>query len=901
MKKSLLQKLILLVATFSMSLSSCTTNRESSTTTSSSSTNSEIRYDDINYNDAIPDIDIKEESFEPTSIGTDDDPAQEIDVSEIGDDLLCTYADVEPTFTLKAVSKGAFFTAATLTSSNMVTIQDQRGGSLTPKIISGNDSLSFLISAEDGYTAGEGYSVSLADSAPLLFYGKDESIRKITFTVKREDANSCTVKDDIKHYSSALIISVDDVDTDRMSMILNSKIDAEKDDIICFDFDDENDDTYIKFISQELDKSGNYKVRYTNPNPDEIFTELDIHQGEQEINMEENFHLNDEETIKKSVLNSEFVEEYAAAVAYTYGFGSGWADFWKSAAVKLSFSLDDSKLNIKIVITFLHVFDETKWALLASLTIEYQRTLTVSADAKIKRVAGILPYVTMNCAAIADDTVTIKLEVVFVRSYWDKDKWIKKDPADLDWDDAKSAVSELEEELSDDEEEQSEAVGNKVIGPNLSISLGYIPISLAPTPLTLDIEVFLCMNISATIGLAAAYTWHQRQVFIEYSNSDKEESKGSSSPEVTHASSVNAVFFGKFYFEISLKLSLSLYITGFKKIFRISIDFNGGLYVSISGYGELFYNFTNNTFSMDLGANITVGLFIKVTLSVVLFNTHNIDFNLYDQKWPLVSFGDTERINSLAANKTLELSKKSTEINSTDALTFDIFDGNSFKTKIKTYKYNAKSNIISGLLIKYPRQEDVFSSISVESDYMTFEKGVLKVKDTAPREFNAQLKIKVKSLLTSTGDKEYNVPIHFLLEGSHFVTFDGDTTTKKAYAKNDAIKFPVPSEKDGYYFYGFSLDDGKTMIDMSKQFLMPDHDINITSIYAEKVYYTVTYYDGFGNLVGTEQVLNRQAAKGIDAKTRDKNMDGYTFLNWDIDLSSVTSDVSAYGIYIKAE
>lgn len=115
-------------------------------------------------------------------------------------------------------------------------------------------------------------------------------------------------------------------------MILNSKIDAEKDDIICFDFDDENDDTYIKFISQELDKSGNYKVRYTNPNPDEIFTELDIHQGEQEINMEENFHLNDEETIKKSVLNSEFVEEYAAAVAYTYGFGSGWADFWKSAA-----------------------------------------------------------------------------------------------------------------------------------------------------------------------------------------------------------------------------------------------------------------------------------------------------------------------------------------------------------------------------------------------------------------------------------------------------------------------------------------------------------------------------------------------------------------------------------------
>lgn len=508
---------------------------------------------------------------------------------------------------------------------------------------------------------------------------------------------------------------------------------------------------------------------------------------------------------------------------------------------------------------------------------------------------------TVNCAAVADDRVTVNLEVLFLRTFWDEEKWIEKDPKDLDWDDAKSAVAVLEENLGDDEEEQSEAMGNSIVGPSLSVSLGYIPISLSPTPLTLDIEVFLCMSLSATIGLAAGYTWHQRQVFIEYSNSDKKESKGSSSPEITQASSVDALFYGKFYFEISLKLSLSLYITGLKKIFRLSIDFNGGLYLSVTGFGELSYNFTTKTFSMDLGANITLGLFIRITLSVVLMNLHSFDYNLYDKKWPLISIGDTDRIKSLASNKTLELSKKSTEIDSTNALTFEIFDGNAFKSKLKDYKYNAQSEIVSGLLISHPIKADVFSSISVEGDYMIFEKGVLKVKDTAPREFNTQIKVKVKSLLASGGDKEYTIPVHFLLEGSHFVTFDGDTSNKTAYAKNDAIKFPVPADKEGYYFYGFSTDDGKTIIDMSKDFLMPDHDINITTIYAEAIYYTVTYYDGFGNKIGEEKVLNRQAAKGLDAEIRDKNMEGYIFLNWDIDLSSVTSDVSAYGVYIKAE
>lgn len=84
---------MLAFATFSLALTSCTNGEKPK---ESDSADSEIRYDDINFADSIPDIDIQEKSFEPTEIGSKDDPAQEIDVSEIGDDMLCSYTDSSP-------------------------------------------------------------------------------------------------------------------------------------------------------------------------------------------------------------------------------------------------------------------------------------------------------------------------------------------------------------------------------------------------------------------------------------------------------------------------------------------------------------------------------------------------------------------------------------------------------------------------------------------------------------------------------------------------------------------------------------------------------------------------------------------------------------------------------------
>jgi hypothetical protein len=78
---------------------------------------------------------------------------------------------------------------------------------------------------------------------------------------------------------------------------------------------------------------------------------------------------------------------------------------------------------------------------------------------------------------------------------------------------------------------------------------------------------------------------------------------------------------------------------------------------------------------------------------------------------------------------------------------------------------------------------------------------------------------------------------------------------------------------------------------------MPDHDVNFTSYYILESYYTVTFYDGFGNIISRELVLNEEAAK--EPFFNQYQIDGYTFVSWDKDFSFITSDLDVYAIYEK--
>ncbi len=64
-----------------------------------SSTPSQIKNDDINFSNFIPQIEMKNERFEPTKIGSDNDKPQEIKSLD-GDEEVATLMDVDPDFSL---------------------------------------------------------------------------------------------------------------------------------------------------------------------------------------------------------------------------------------------------------------------------------------------------------------------------------------------------------------------------------------------------------------------------------------------------------------------------------------------------------------------------------------------------------------------------------------------------------------------------------------------------------------------------------------------------------------------------------------------------------------------------------------------------------------------------------
>lgn len=64
-----------------------------------SSTPSQIKNDDINFSNFIPQIEMKNERFEPTKIGSDNDKPQEIKSLD-GDEEVATLMDIDPDFSL---------------------------------------------------------------------------------------------------------------------------------------------------------------------------------------------------------------------------------------------------------------------------------------------------------------------------------------------------------------------------------------------------------------------------------------------------------------------------------------------------------------------------------------------------------------------------------------------------------------------------------------------------------------------------------------------------------------------------------------------------------------------------------------------------------------------------------
>ena len=107
--------------------------------------------------------------------------------------------------------------------------------------------------------------------------------------------------------------------------------------------------------------------------------------------------------------------------------------------------------------------------------------------------------------------------------------------------------------------------------------------------------------------------------------------------------------------------------------------------------------------------------------------------------------------------------------------------------------------------------------------------------------------------------------------------------------KGERVEFPTPDEMEvpGYRFLNTYDHNGTNIIS----------DIVIKGNYVKV--WTVTFYDGFNNLISTQIVDENSDA--IAPSEESVKIEGYKFVSWDKSFTNITSDLNVYGVFEKIE
>lgn len=114
-----------------------------------------------------------------------------------------------------------------------------------------------------------------------------------------------------------------------------------------------------------------------------------------------------------------------------------------------------------------------------------------------------------------------------------------------------------------------------------------------------------------------------------------------------------------------------------------------------------------------------------------------------------------------------------------------------------------------------------------------------------------------------------------------FLDWDGTMIAKVATAAGQAATAPANPVREGYTFIGWDSDFSSVIEDMT---VTAQYQINR---------YGVRFYDWNDTLLKTDSVDYQAAATAPDAPTRE----GYTFIGWDKDFSSITADLDVHAQY----
>ena len=460
----------------------------------------------------------------------------------------------------------------------------------------------------------------------------------------------------------------------------------------------------------------------------------------------------------------------------------------------------------------------------------------------------------------------------------------------------------------DDHDYGDDKLGKKrYSGLGIVVSGPGIPLNIGPVSIEVGMSVTFMPDI-------------QGRFFVAYNHVSCEVTakvvKGFDTPEgygddVEYARSRFVVgLYVKLGFEVGFMLELMVYITGSKHIFYAAVQGTFGIYFNIQGVGCIIFGSEVDTTFM-VYASIEIGLFCRINIVLnILSDKHMVTFKAFEYKWPpFFAFGSNLHfLQFIKGKEEFEWAGgRYLDINEMGILNLIWFSTKTFSVGDQSFTWDHREFFAAAGGAIYKR---LFKKLEIleGGSYISFNdvSGRFEVSVNAPISFDFKFKVSIDPWLGCTCDPK-TFTVHYysnLIRAIGFEGFSSPYEKDGVYVGGGLLtqgaiyEAPnMPNKEDGTPFVGWLGNNG-LFLKPGERMEVGANNITFTPVYMTPVTYRVQFYDGYNNLISTQNIAPGGMAVEPNPEARDAKMGGARFVGWDRAFDDVHSSFNVYGIYV---
>ena len=772
------------------------------------------------------------------------------------------------------------------------------------------------LSKPGGFSYGEVYRIELTEDAPYLcFEGKDPSIRVLTVEIEDDPAESAEY--DFKQLRDGIaVIDRSKITGKRLeidgSLYFNFTGDMPflgKGDVFFATIDghpDERLDFYGVVVRVEkvtdpeiLKKTDSgedvWHVVYMPPKVSDVYRYLRL-RGVQPLNLEGATVLLSERLVLEQFRNSSLAFALGKMMAEEFDFTpEEILNFMNEVDLSVNLNFVGNRMDCRITLE-LDSFKIGDGAYFA-FAFSYETSTAYSVDYDVNvRDDWTLPFETdYKVKTLADSRSAYYFKAVF------DENPIASIPADADYtarigqEIAKCRQGESNAfDVLDGERTVSATGGTRAVLPIFEIQ----SYQLSPLLFDLKVECTLDLGMQA-MGL---FRTESRTQTVDFSYSSAIGAGQSECTAVVGTGDWVAAVGGNARAAIGTRNSVGITLLGMYDCLNAESYAERSVGLTFSGVLGMNWNLGTGTFTGYSGADLFVTMEQRSgQLCKALLKSSETS-----NKWQTSLFGMNggaalEKWSDTAATSVETNGKRIVSIGD-DCLKFGVFDGATRSVKETAYQSDATFSVLSGLLCPAAEIDlasgSVFTYTSNNPELIEVdEKGTVRVKEGAPNEFTATFTVSVDDWAGPVGDRV--ISLHFVA-GDTAELYVGDTLIGD-YRPGATVVLPEPEPIRGKEFERYSYKGHDYAAGDS--FTVPAEGVVVLEAhYADLPSYRVSFYDGYNNLVGTDEVYRNEDATPPHPILRDSHMDpDLSFFGWDRSFTNVEGDLTVVGIYVKVD